>query len=150
MKKNLPKLPEAQCEFTSTSTYDYNCVGLAVGDYRWWQADERDEYFWPDGVPRDYWASSYVQALETVHFEQCQSGDPEEGYEKVAIFHNGGLFTHVAAIVEFDSAKSKLGEYEDISHPLRKMEGGAYGKILIYLRRPLKFAGEPLPDQYRL
>jgi hypothetical protein len=89
-------------------------------------------------------------ALETVHFERCDNGEPEAEYEKAVIFHRGGQFTHIAALSSVDTAKSKLGEYEDLEHPLRDMQGGLYGKIFVYLKRQLKFAGEPLPDEYKL
>jgi hypothetical protein len=101
-------------------------------------------------VKRDFWASSYIEALKVVHFEECDGPDPEDGYEKIAVFQKGGLFKHVALIASPETWKSKLGEYEDLDHPHDGMDGGKYGNICKYLRRSVAYAGGPMPEQYRI
>jgi hypothetical protein len=143
---------ESDCNFISKWTQDYNCVGLAVGDYRYWHPVKQREHHWPEGVPRNYKVESYLAALSTVHFEECevQSPDPEPGYEKVVVYHFGGKFTHVALIASTSVWKSKLGRLEDIEHPPAPEKLGKYGFVFKYLRREVKYAGGPLPDEYRL
>lgn len=143
-------MKEQDCLFTSKATFDYNCVGFVVGDFRWWQPDDdRPERYWPDGVPHDYWATSFVKALETVHFERCQDGNPEEGFEKIALFHKGGVFKH-ASLVSSPRWKSKLGELEDLEHPSSAMDKSVYGNIHCYMKRDVRRAGQPLPDEYKI
>src|SRR5438067_89647 len=90
--ENLKGLNVSNCKFTSKSTWDYNCVGFAVGDYQWWHWKEQREHYWPDGIKRSPMAKVYVEALKTAHFEVCpvQNADPEPDYEKIAVFHKGG------------------------------------------------------------
>jgi hypothetical protein len=140
---------ESDCDFASRSTWDYNCVGFAVGDYRWWHYEEHQDYFWPGGVKRSGWARSYVEALKTVHVEECKDSSPEPGYEKIAVYHRGGRFKHVA-VIDAPKWKSKLGEYEDIEHPPDAMEKSTYGKVFKYLRRSLQYVRDALPDEYKL
>jgi hypothetical protein len=148
----LRNLKERECRFISKSTTDYNCVGFAAADYLWWHPQQQDEHFWPEGVPRDFWAKTYVQALATVHFEVCPIQSPaiEDGYEKIVIYHRGSKFSHVAVIAGPALWKSKLGEFEDIEHAAAARKMGEYGLVFKYLRRELKWAGAPLPEQYRI
>jgi len=155
-EEQLRGINESDCTFISKSTWDYNCIGFIVGDYRWWNPEERQEHHWPDGVPRNFKIKSVVQALASVHFQVSpdQSASPEPGFQKIVLFHKGGNFTHVALVKSNSVWHSKLGEYEDLEHPLpppprrNKLEG--YGLIYKYLRREDRFAGPPLPDEYRL
>jgi len=149
MLKHLPKLPEGSCHFISRSTWDYNCVGLVVGDFRWWHWIDQDEHYWPDGVKRDRWAKNYIEALATEHFEKCEGPDPEIGYEKAAVFHQGGLFKHIAK-VSSGVWHSKIGEYEDFEHPGGAMEGGSYGDVFTYLKREIRYGGHTIPLDYLL
>lgn len=151
LRDNFPRLSECDCNWTSRPTWDYNCVGFAVGDYRWWHPDdEYDHHYWPDDATRSPWASAYVEALKTVHFEECDNAEPESGYEKIVVFHKGGLFKHVCIVESAARWRSKLGEYEDLEHPSCGMDDGKYGKVFQYLKRLTAYARQPLPDRYRL
>jgi hypothetical protein len=150
---HFPKLNEEKCSYTSRQTSDYNCVGLVTGDYLWWHPEDRHGHHWPDSVVRRGFALDYVKALETVRFEVCpdetQNDTPEAGYQKIVMFHQGGLFKHVAIQLSPNLWKSKMGELEDLEHPL-DIDECQYGKIFKFLRRPLQFAGGALPDEYRI
>jgi hypothetical protein len=60
------------------------------------------------------------------------------------------MFKHVAVVADEKAWKSKLGEYEDIEHPPAPKKMGKYGLVYRYLKRDVKYAGEPLPDEYKL
>jgi hypothetical protein len=151
-KKRLRGLHERDCKFTSKSTYDYNCIGLATGDYLWWHPVEQDEHYWPANAPRNLLVTSYIKALETAHFEisPVQNPSPEPGYEKIVIYGFGKEFRHVALIADSETWKSKLGEFEDVEHSPRPQKLGKYGFVVKYLRRRLEYAGQPLPDEYKI
>jgi len=152
-KKNLRGILESRCAFTSKSTFEYNCVGYAVGDFRWWHPAEQKEHYWPEGVARNFLAQTYVDALKTVHFEECpiQTDAQEPGFEKFALFHKAHKFTHIAIIAADGVWKSKLGNLEDIEHPPAvRSKFGSYGLIFKYLRREMRYAREGLLDEYRI
>ena len=149
LRDHLPNMKDDDAKFTSMNTWDYNCVGYAVGDYNWWQHENIRESYWPPNVKRDGFAHNYVEALKTVRFEVCDSGEYESEYEKIAIYHKGGKFKHVALQLSDVLWGSKLGEYEDIEHRFSEIEGGSYGKIYCYMKRE-RGHRDPLPDEYRL
>jgi hypothetical protein len=64
--------------------------------------------------------------------------DYEDGFDKIALFEKDGEWCHVAIQVSDSKWKSKLGGLEDVHHPLAPMDGGFYGKVVRYLKRPTK------------
>jgi hypothetical protein len=75
----------------------------------------------------------------TVGFEDCGGGESEDGYEKVAIFTRDGRPTHAARLLDDRQWTSKLGIWEDISHPKGSLSGhrdSEYGEIAHYMRKP--------------
>jgi hypothetical protein len=150
MRRYLPALREERCEITSISTWDYNCVGFVVGDYRWWHPEPQDEHYWPPGISRDFSVESYIRAFETAGFVSCVDGGEEDGFEKIAVYQSGGLFTHVTMQVAPGRWKSKLGELEDLEHPLEGLEGGAYGQLHVFLKRVKTGRVTALPAEYRI
>lgn len=70
-----PNLQET-FEVTSSPTPEYNCFAWAAGQthQRW----DPDGYFWPPNVPRDWKLSSVISAFQTLHYETCNDGTPEE------------------------------------------------------------------------
>jgi hypothetical protein len=58
------------------------------------------------------------------------------GFEKIAVFaDDDGVPTHAARQLSSGAWTSKLGQAEDIQHPLRSLEGEIYGKVAIILKR---------------
>jgi hypothetical protein len=70
-------------------------------------------------------------------FSDCESGDREEGFDKVAIYVLEDKPTHVARLwVEDRAWSSKLGEENDITHhDLDCLEGKEYGRVARILKR---------------
>jgi hypothetical protein len=76
-------------------------------------------------------------AYGTLGFEPCDSGEVEEGFEKVAIYTDaGGEPTHAARQLANGRWTSKLGYLEDIEHDLDAVAGTHYGRVRAFLRRP--------------
>lgn len=81
---------------------------------------------------------AFVDAFAILGYEPCASGDPERGFEKVALFADGtGTPTHAARLLPNGSWTSKLGPHEDISHTLYGLEGSSYGDVVHFLKRAL-------------
>ncbi|MBI2422829.1 MAG: hypothetical protein HYV27_08365 [Candidatus Hydrogenedentes bacterium] len=71
----------------------------------------------------------------SIGYEDCSSGDPENGYDKVAIFATvDGVPTH-ASVYRNGKWRSKLGSLWDISHELNGLDGKRYGTPVAFLRR---------------
>jgi hypothetical protein len=69
-------------------------------------------------------------------YEPCDSGDHEEGYEKLALYVNeGNEFSHVAREKRNGIWTSKLGIHDDIEHLSASVLEADYGKIERFLRR---------------
>jgi hypothetical protein len=141
----------AQSRYAKTSDFNpaYNCVAFAAGDLtRWWEGlTPRQRLLLPKGAPVIYWppglplnddVSTWAAVFESIGYEHCASPDPEEGYEKVAIYGSGGTAEHVARQEPDGSWVSKCGPAEDISHAtLDAVAGGTYGSVAAVLRRPI-------------
>lgn len=138
IEKIFPNLLIRGYSITSPLTTEYNCIAWAAGDTdAWWEPDPLYLYFWPDGIPREYSLDAYVNAYETVGYTVCQCPEPEEGYEKIAIYVNpNGKPTHAARQLGSGSWTSKLGELEDIEHhDLEGLHGQAYGTVAVFMQR---------------
>ena len=130
----FPRLTAENHEVTSASDVGYNCVAWAAGDAtRWWQPG----FFWPLDVPRH---ECGIGALEAVFlelgFEECPDGTREPGFEKVALYGSGLLYTHAARQLPDGSWTSKLGKAQDIRHDSPDdIAGGLYGEVIEFMRR---------------
>jgi hypothetical protein len=72
----------------------------------------------------------------------CDHGELEAGFEKIAIYVGADSeVKHAARQLPSGLWTSKLGDFEDIEHPLFVLEGGAYGWVKRFLKRPT-----PLPS----
>jgi len=122
----------------------YNCIAWAVGrtDVFWWPLDLAG-YHWPKGLPKEplnqETLENFIKAFETEGFAVCQDGKCENGYEKIAVYANSsGNPKHAARLLSTGLWTSKLGDYEDIEHPiLESLEGRAYGTVRVFLKRPI-------------
>src|SRR6266849_2280989 len=63
----LPNLrPHLCANGISEATHEYNCIAWAASDTTaWWEPDVFQQYFWPEGVSRDYSLQSYINAFRT-------------------------------------------------------------------------------------
>jgi hypothetical protein len=133
----FPNLSKNGYAIESPSTEDYNGIAWAAGDTeRWWWPLEPD--YWPPGVPRSATINSFVDAYATLGYVQCDTADPEPGFEKIAIYARpDGSPTHAARQLPTGAWTSKLGRSEDIVHTaLAGLEGGQYGAVVRVMRRP--------------
>ncbi|MGD0541516.1 MAG: hypothetical protein ABSB33_08360 [Tepidisphaeraceae bacterium] len=143
MQLRLPKLHAVTTsdDFKSIPTFAYNCVGFAIGDVHWWDPSGVDGTAWPGDLARDDSVETFLELFRRWGFYSCDNSSYEAGYEKLAVFGIDGLFEHVAIQVSDNLWISKLGNLEDIQHPLMPMEGSQYGNICHYLKRDLKRDG---------
>ena len=129
----FPGLVESGYEVISEPTEVYNCVAWAVGsDTEWWS--HLPGYRWTaQRVPE---VESLVQLFIDMGYADCDSGDYEEGYEKVAIFAQNGRWSHATRQLENGQWTSKLGLFEDIEHStVESLTGDFYGDIHCTMRR---------------
>jgi hypothetical protein len=123
-------------EQTSDQDPNYNCIAHAVGESDTWWEPVRGRY-WPARVPRNRSLQALQTALGTEKYASCESGDLEDGLEKVAIFANDeGEYTHIARQLADGSWTSKFGRNEDIRHRLRQLEGNEFGSVVAFMGRP--------------
>ena len=131
----FPNLRTCRWDITSEPDGEYNCIAWAVGwtNKPWWP---NDFAHWPEGVPLEETVDSFVAALGTVGFVQCDDDRVEEGFEKVALFALDGIKKHAARQLTDGQWTSKLGREHDITHAtLKGVEGDIYGAVIMFLKR---------------
>jgi hypothetical protein len=137
---DFPNLrPHLCANQVSTATRDYNCIAWAASDSGVrWEPDPFFQYYWPDGVPRAYTVPAFVAAFQSIGYELCENGEPEEGMEKIVLYARSGEPTHAARRLPNGNWTSKLGDFEDIEHVDVHCVGGAlYGAAQTYMRRKI-------------
>jgi hypothetical protein len=149
----FPNLRKEDYRVTSEEDWAYNCIAHAAdrNDAPWWPLKEETEgVYWPEGVPRGETLESFIQAFGTEGYEPCDSPEPEEGFEKIALYADAdGTPTHAARQLSSGNWSSKLGDWEDIEHKtLAGLEAGetdasGYGKVARILRRKRRPAATP-------
>lgn len=139
LENKFPSLASNGYHLTSPEDPLYNCIAWIFGETEvWWEP-----------FPGCYWPIKYsfVKAakMETIlalfehfGFEGCKGCDPEEGYERVAIYGKDGEWTHAAKQISDGKWTSKLGPNQDIEHDtLDCLVGDEYGRVVKILRRRL-------------
>ncbi len=132
-----------QYQITSVETFRYNCLAWAVGDdSRWWESGVSDDpsvkYYWPAGVPEDDSLRTWMTIFALHGYVQCQDGDLEGGFLKVAIYGTGEDALHVARQQVAGNWTSKLGPNVDIEHESwEELQGDYYGTVLLFMKRPI-------------
>jgi hypothetical protein len=134
----FPALRAEECEQTSPPDPKYNCIAFAAGDLgRFWWPHPKPFGYWPSAAPRVTTLAAFAAAYATLEYQPCASEALEPGLEKIAIFVDGAnVPTHAARQLSDGSWTSKLGRAEDIRHPLRQVEGTAYGTVALVMSRP--------------
>jgi hypothetical protein len=137
LERDWPGLAQTQYRVTSKHTGDYNCLAWAIEETdRWWSPLPEDDYYWPEGVPREVSVNAFAKAYETLGFEMCEDGNLEDGFVKLAIYVTlDGRPQHVARQLPSGLWTSKLGRLEDIEHELEGLNGLLYGTVRQFLRR---------------
>ena len=138
--RDFPNLRPHLCEDdVSPGTHSYNCIAWAASDTTaWWEPDPFYQYYWPDGVMRDYTLSAYISAFRTIGYELCDDGTPESNVEKIVIFTLGGRPKHAARLLQDGNWTSKFGDFEDIKHAdLGCVSGPLYGSAHRFMKRPV-------------
>lgn len=130
----FPALKQSPFELTSPETNVYNCIAWAAGDDQnfWWPTAH-----WPKGVSRKVTRTSFVKAFAKLGYCVCNSSEPEDGFEKVALYEDSnGEPTHAARLLPNGKWTSKLGPFVDISHSLEGLIGVEYGSPAVFMKRP--------------
>lgn len=133
----FPRLTSANSETTSDRDVRYHCIAWAAKDTeRWWEPG----LFWPveiTGEP-DYGIASLETAFQSLGYLECSDDTLESGFEKVALYGSGFLYTHAARQLPNGNWTSKLGKSEDIRHDTPDdIAGGIYGEVVEFMRRPI-------------
>ena len=131
----FPNLSEEDFEIVEQSSERYNCIAYAAGDTSqlWWP----DEIgYWPPWATNDERIDSLKEAFAGLEYEQCDDGDIEDGYEKVALYEDQGDFQHAALQMPNGRWRSKMGQGPVIEHRSpESLSGGMYGDVAVYMRR---------------
>ena len=132
----LPGLAISGYEITSEASRVYNCIAWAAGDdSKWW--DWQPGAYWPEFAPRSPQADALVQVFAGLGYSICDNAELESGYEKVAVYAINGRWEHAARQLDSGQWTSKLGEFEDITHPSPDgLTGELYGEVYCVMRRP--------------
>ncbi|MEO5774348.1 MAG: hypothetical protein ABIQ32_09565 [Sphingomicrobium sp.] len=99
----------------------------------WWPG-----VFWPKSVGKQETRENFVKAFGTKGYRVCDGPDPEEGYEKIALYELDGVPTHAAKLLPDGRWSSKLGSSNDIAHTLEALNGDQYGEPVLFLKRALQ------------
>jgi hypothetical protein len=141
-ESDFPNLGDKNHEVTSPATVEYNCIAWAAGDQQawWWPDDPQIGYgYWPPNVPRTQTVLAFLLAYSTIGYVQCADGVLEVGFEKIAIYVGpDDIPTHAARQLTDGRWTSKIGGCEDIAHiNLECLQGELYGRVSVYLKRPV-------------
>jgi hypothetical protein len=146
----LPNLTDENCDVTSAETRRYNCIAWAAGnDRRWWWPDDQNIGYWPDGAPREDTVDAFMQTFAMMGYELCLDSSLQPGLEKIAIYgirNADGSTTPTHASIQLSSGRwsSKIGPFEDITHPnADTVNGPVYGRVVCYMARKHRTAVEP-------
>ena len=137
LEAEWPNLANTKYEITSKHTSEYNCLAWAANENdRWWSPLPEDDYYWPEGAPREETVQAFIIAFQICGYELYSNGELEHGFEKIAIYVTAdGKPQHIAKQLDDGMWSSKLGCLEDIKHELDGLEGKFYGTVQQFMRR---------------
>jgi len=138
----FPNLTDDNHEITSEKTIKYNCIAwVARNTDRWWQPG----IYWPINSSReDSGIGDLVLAFRSLGYDESPDGSFEVGFEKLAIYGSGFMYTHAARQLPDGRWTSKLGQLEDITHSTTEaLESSDYGKVVQFMKRPLRPEQQP-------
>lgn len=133
----FPNLTDGNHSIMSPASDNYNCIA--------WAYEINDRLMWPGGFLDYHWPADVIDADETqaliqlfldVGYEECDTGEQEYGFKKVAIYENEEGPQHAALQLESGRWTSKLGRLQDIEHDtLEALEGKFYGLASVFLKK---------------
>jgi hypothetical protein len=98
-------------------------------------------YFWPAEAIQENNddLDGLIRAFATLGFRECDSGDLEAGYQKIALYAISRDDWLHAAVQELSGEwSSKLGNGYDIRHKTPQcIEGPTYGKVICFMKRQI-------------
>jgi len=130
----FPRLTESNHRPSSPPSVDYNCVAWAAQDTaHWWEPG----VYWPVDESRDnHGIGALEDAFRALGYETCGDGRVEVGFEKLALYGSGFVYTHAARQLPDGTWTSKLGKAEDIEHDTPDdVTGGVYGEVVQFMKR---------------
>lgn len=138
LQRLFPRLAGTNAKITSPEDVIYNCIAWAANNNtHWWEPDPNNICYWPPNVPRQYTMTAYIEAFSSIGYQETDNPNPEDGFEKIAIYATNNKPTHAARLKDNGAWTSKLGKLEDIEHPLPEHVGGTdYGEPEVYMKRP--------------
>ena len=136
----FPMLVVSGYKVTSKATTQYNCIAHAVNDHgrKWDCPPVPGLYYWPQGAKQGDGVDALMSAFATLGYSECEDGNSEAGFEKIAIYADSyGVWKHAAKLCKNGCWTSKLGTWEDIQHTtLDAIEGSDYGSAVRFMKRP--------------
>jgi hypothetical protein len=134
----FPELQRTGYRKTSNDTRQYNCLAWAAGEtHRRWDPNVLTDH-WP--ARREQTIPAFKEAYESIDYVECSNGEPELGFEKIAIFAIGLKPQHAARQLGNGAWTSKLGREIDIEHPtVDGVKSQVYGDVVMYMKRSIIF-----------
>jgi hypothetical protein len=139
LREWFPRLTDGSYIVTSPPTENYNCIAWAAGDStQKWDPSPIEGRYWPAHLNRRYDIETFVELYRAVGgFIPCDDGNLEAHVEKIALYAGSDHeVRHAALQLPTGMWTSKLGDFEDIQHTLEVLEGGGYGTVKKFLKRP--------------
>ena len=125
--------------FIAKSPFDprYNCIGWACGSKsKFWP--NTYGYTLPNGIPAKLHINSFVELFKSRGYEECDDGELEKGFLKIAIYvDSNDKPSHAARQLPSGVWTSKLGFAQDIEHSIHSMANGQYGDVKKYMKKPI-------------
>ena len=144
LEKCWPNLELNNHHKTSDKSDKYNCFAWAIdkNDDKW---APYSGYAWFPGFPKfditddpENDLDNYKAGFESIGYKECSDGEPEKGFEKIALYTIGKSVKHAAKQLENGHWTSKLGKHDDIEHnTVNVLEGLCYGKVTIFMKREI-------------
>lgn len=137
----IPRLTLSTHRKTSDENPRYNCIAWAAGKTdKWWDPirPPGPGVYWPGDVPRSRSLFALKAVFKGLGYEECEGGELEDGYERVALYEKDDSWCHAAKQTPDGNWSSKLGEWVDIEHELVSAVGGRkYGDVYVFMRRAI-------------
>ena len=134
LNRAFPRLSSEGFQIVDQPSDQYNCIAYAAGDLgKWW--DYNSIHYWPAHAARSSGIESLVELFAGLGFERCDDSSAENGYQKIALYQQQGLWTH-AAVQQNGRWRSKMGRGPVIEHySPDSLSNGAYGELRRIMRR---------------
>ena len=134
----FPNLTTENFETVAPPSDDYNCIAYAANDTgkRW---DYHLGRYWPPWATRSSSMQSLKEVFAGLQYEECNDGNHEAGYQKLALYEAGGAAQHAAVQMPNGRWRSKMGPGPVIEHDSpESLSGGMYGEPTVFMRRAVE------------